>query len=334
MTTQSENAMHASQLIKDALVCDAVVPWTEYGSRELRESTFPRYLACGFNFLSLSLTSDKERPQDLLHSLGRVRREILADDSLLLVDTVKSIETAQEQQQLALSLNVQGTNNLGGDLNLVEPYFKLGLRQMLLVYNKKNMVGDGCHERTDSGLSGFGIELIAEMNRVGMIVDCSHCGLQTSLEAIDASRTPAIFSHSNAKSLCEHDRNITDEQAKACADSGGWIGINGVGLFLGENDDLVSQYFRHIDYFCELVGPEYVGLGTDFVYDVEDMQRYMKSIKSPQSGGYDRMDEFFQPEQLEALVQRMVAAGYSEPIIRGILGANYFRVAGRVWSCQ
>ena len=284
--------------------------------------------------MSLSLTSDQESPRDLLHALGRVRREILGNQDLLLVESAADIATAQNQQRLAISLNVQGTNNLGGDLNLVEPYFRLGIRQMLLVYNKKNMVGDGCHERTDGGLSGFGIELIEEMNRVGMIVDCSHCGFQTSLEALEVSKMPAIFSHSNSKSICDHDRNITDEQARACAETGGWIGLNGVGIFLGEDEELVPQYFRHIDHMCELVGPEHVGLGTDFVYDADDMQRYMKSIKSPESGGYERMAHFFQPEQLKDFVGLMITAGYSDSNIKGILGENYRRVADRIWSCH
>lgn len=330
----SEVDARAAALINGALVCDAVVPWTQYGRSELRESTFPRYRECGFNFISLSLTSDRESPRDLLHALGQVRREVLGDPDLLLVGSASEIDKAQTENRLAISLNVQGTNNLGGDLNLVEPYLNLGIRQMLLVYNKKNMVGDGCHERTDSGLSGFGVELIQEMNRVGMIVDCSHCGLQTSLEAIDASTMPAVFSHSNAKAICDHDRNITDEQAKTCAESGGWIGLNGVGIFLGESEELVPQYFRHIDYMCELVGAEHVGLGTDFVYDADDMQRYMKSIKSPESGGYERMADFFQPEQLKQLVGLMINAGYTDPDIKGILGGNYRRVADRVWSCR
>jgi membrane dipeptidase len=321
----------ARSLIENSLVCEAILPWTQYGDPELRKRTLPRYRESGFDLVSLSLSSDKEGPSDLLHAIARVRREIDDDEHLTLVSTADDIIAARDSGKLAISLNLQGTNSLDGDLGLVEVWHQLGIRQMLLVYNHKNRVGDGCHGLTDSGLSSFGIELVQEMNRVGMQVDCSHTGYRTSMEAIEASTAPVIFSHSNPKALNGHDRNIRDDQALACAASGGWIGLVGVDIFMPDSTQSSEHFFRQIDYWCELVGPSHVGLGTDHVYDAGDMQRYMRSVKSPESGNYENMCSFFQPEQIVEVVDLMLNAGYPENDISGILGGNYLRVAGEVW---
>ncbi len=322
----------AEDLIKSSVVCDAALPWTQYGSLELRNRTLPRYQSSGFSFVSLTLSSDKEGPRELLHALGRVRKEIAENKYAKLIGSASDIRAAHEEGKLAISLNVQGTNNLGGDINLVDVYYRLGIRQMILVYNNKNMVGDGCHERTDSGLSNFGIDLVQEMNRVGMMVDCSHTGYRTTMDAMEVSTKPVVFSHSNPKALWQHDRNIRDDQAIACAKTGGFIGAVGVGIFMGNNDASTENYFRQIDYFCQLVGAMHVGLGTDYVYDHEEMQRYMKTVKSPESGQYEKMSNFFQPEQLSELANLMVKSGYSDADIRGIFGENYLRVADQVWN--
>ena len=322
---ETNTSERVSELIRSSVACDAIVPWTEYGDPTSRATTVDRYLAAGFDFISLSLCSDEEDTRDVLRAVSRVRHEVATDERLRLVERFEDV--APGEGVLTVSMNCQGTNYLGGDLRLVESFRALGVTQTLLVYNKKNAVGDGCHERTDCGLSGYGLELIAEMNRVGMIVDCSHCGLRTSLDAIDASRAPAVFSHSNSKALFEHDRNISDEQARACAAKGGWVGVNGLGIFMDPAGPIVEQVFRNIDYYCELVGPAHVGLGTDFLYDIEDMKRYMRNIDSPASGGYDNIGDQFEPELLPSLVQRMLSAGYAEDDISGILGANYLRVS-------
>src|SRR5690606_34276467 len=107
----------------------------------------------------------------------------------------------------------------------------------------------------DEGLSRFGVALIKEMNRVGMIVDCTHTGYRTSMEAMELSAAPTIFSHSLARALWDHERNVADDQIKACAATGGVIGMNGVGMFLGDNDGSPEKVADHIDYVAQLVGP-------------------------------------------------------------------------------
>jgi len=319
-------------LLHDAIVCDMTMPWTAYGRAELRTESLPRMHRSGFGLVSLTLAADVQSQIDVLKACARERRRFaLQPERYRLIDSVDDILAAKRDGVLALSFNLQGTNCLHGNIDMVGLFYDLGVRHMLLAYNKKNLAGDGCHERTDSGLSLFGIELIQEMNRVGMIVDGSHCGYRTSMEAMEVSKAPVIFSHSNPKALWDHDRNIRDDQAKACAATGGLIGVNGVGIFMGDNDASTPVLFRQIEYYMDLVGPEHIGLGLDFVYDTDAMRRSMADMKSPDKGNYDRMTAFFQPEQLPGLVDMMLDRGYPESAIRGILGENYLRVARQVW---
>ena len=323
----SADALHA-----DAIVCDMTLPWTDYGQQELRDQTLPRLAASGTDFVSLTLATDFESQAELFRKLARERRSILAQpDHIRLIESVDDILAAKQDGKLAVSFNLQGTNTLAGNIDVVEPLCRLGVKQILMAYNKKNLVGDGCHERTDSGLSQFGIELVEEMNRVGVIVDCSHTGFRTTMDVMEVSSEPVIFSHSNPRSLWDHDRNIRDEQAVACAGTGGLVGVVGVGNFMGEDDASTTNLLRQINYYAELIGTDHIGLGLDFVYDVEDMQRYMADVKSSASGNYARMTKFVQPEQLPELTDAMLGHGYTEDAIRGVLGENFLRVARQVW---
>lgn len=328
--TRDRSAVEA--LLDSSIVCDLVLPWIEIGRSDLREATLPRYLNCGFSFVSLTLASDLETQAELFQSIAKQRRYFYdRPDMFRLIETVEDIHASKTDKTLAVSFNLQGTNALAGDLNMVEVFYQLGIRQILLAYNKKNLVGDGCHERTDSGLSDYGVELINEMNRVGMIVDCSHTGYQTSMDAMEVSSAPVIFSHSNPKSLWEHDRNIKDDQALACANTGGLVGVTGVGIFMGNDDASTETFFRQIDYYAELIGPDHIGIGLDYVYDIDAEKQYMAGVNSPVSGNYHNMNSFFTPDQLPELCELMISSGYSDDAIQQILGANYLRIAQQVW---
>ena len=156
---------------------------------------------------------------------------------------------------------------MGRNLDLVEVFYKLCIRHMLMAYNQKNLVADGCHELTDAGISRFGHELVAEMNRVGMFVDVAHTGYQSSMEVIEPSQSPVICSHGNIQALWRHARCYRDDQIQAIAASGGVFGLTGLGIFMGDNDASVARYVEQIDYVVQLVGPRHVGFGFDYMYD-------------------------------------------------------------------
>jgi membrane dipeptidase len=201
---------------------------------------------------------------------------------------------------------------------------------MLLAYNKDNRACGGCMEG-NIGLTEFGRDVIREMNRVGMIVDVTHMGYRATMEAFEISTAPVIFSHSNPSALWKHARNISDEQIKACAKTGGVIGINGIGDFLGgTSSDLIVQ---NIEYVMNLVGPEHVGIGLDYVVDKQELIEYIEG--HPDVFPPDKINNylsFAEPEQFPEFTELLYQKGYSEQIIRGILGGNFLRVAEDVWK--
>jgi len=168
-----------------------------------------------------------------------------------------------------------------------------------------------------------------------MLVDGTHTGYRTTMEAMEASTAPFIFSHCNAWSLYRHYRNIRDDQIQACARTGGVIGVNGLGEFLDDMEATSESMFRHVDYIANLVGPEHVGIGLDYVKDVAGFWKYVDESPDawPENNGRaNRHTRFVQPEQIEDLVELMCRRNYTDIDIRGILGGNFHRVCKLVWK--
>jgi membrane dipeptidase len=293
-----------------------------------------RYLDIGVSYLSVNVGYAPHDIDATMRVLSSWRRQVrLRPDEFVLATTIADVLDAQQSGRLAVGFDLEDTNPLGGEVAMVQAYYDLGVRSMLLTYNGENLAGFGCHAPDDTGLTDFGRAVVGEMNRVGMLVDVSHCGYRTSMEAIERSASPVIFSHSSMRALWDHERNIRDDQVRACAATGGVIGINGVGIFLGPNDIRVPTMARHIDYAVQLVGPEHVGIGTDYVFDNEDLNRELASNPQIFPESYRRWGraDFFPPEQLVPLEAELAGLGYPEPAIAGIMGGNFLRVAQQVW---
>ena len=329
----------AAALHRDALVWDMTLPWRDYGAPELRSATLPRMAAHGVSFVSLTLAADWSGVAETAHKIAKERAWFQArGERYVLIEGVDDIERAQREGKLAVGFHFQGSNPVNYDVNLIEVYYQLGVRHMLLAYNSRNATGDGCNERTDGGLSRFGISVVEQMNRVGMLIDGTHCGYRTTMELFEHSRDPVILSHVNARSLWEHRRNVRDDQIKACATSGGVVGVSGVGIFLGDNDVSPARLVEHIDHIAGLVGPDHVGLGLDYVYDQDALTRghNTRPAWNPDAAAFGntrREDvQYFPPEELPRLTETLLARNYSEGEVRGILGENWLRVARRVWK--
>src|SRR5262249_48523689 len=196
-----------------------------------------------------------------------------------------------------------------------------------------NHAGGGCHD-DDIGLTDFGRDVVREMNRIGMVVDCSHSAYRTTMEAMELSQSPVIFSHSNSRKLCDHERNIRDDQIKASAAAGGVIGVTGVGRFLGPNGPTVQHLVEHIDYMVDLVGPQHVGFGMDSVlHQHKPNQPFTRSRTYwPEHQYPDSGSGYVSPEEAPKLTQALLDRGYDETSIRGILGENFLRIAETVWK--
>lgn len=325
----------ARALYRDCLVWDMTVP---YGMQHATDGvTLPRFRKAGFGVVSLTLGGDKTfGPAEALANIARVYALCARHPELYrLVHAIDDVDAARREGRLAITMNFQGTNVLAHDVGLVEVFYRLGVRHMLLAYNEKNLVGDGCAERTDAGLSRFGLAMIREMNRVGMLVDGTHSGHRTTMEAMEASTRPCIFSHCNAYSVVQHYRNIKDDQIRKCAETGGVIGVNGLGEFLDDMEARTESMFRHLDHIVNLVGPRHAGIGLDYVKDVDGFWRYVD--ENPEAwpanhGKPNRHTRFVQPEQIEELAELMCRKNYAEGDVRAILGGNFHRVCKEVWK--
>lgn len=297
--------------------------------------TFPMYRKAGINVVCFSPAADQLGPSTALQLIGQLYQFCSQrSDEFQMAYSVDDIDRLTAQGKTALFLSIQGTNCLGSDLNMIEVFYRLGVRFMLMAYNQKNLVGDGCAERTDAGLSRYGLSVVKEMNRVGMICDGSHCGYRTSMDMMEASTAPCIFSHSDAYAIFPHYRNIKDDQIKKCAETGGVIGISSVGDFLRDPQAKSESIFKHIDYMANLVGPEHVGLGFDFVRDATPDPALDNADAWPEVNGTTILvdTEYGQPEQFLELTELMCRAGYSSDHIKGILGGNFRRVCKEVWK--
>ena len=321
------------------IVCDMTLPQGPAGAHET--SNFDPVLAeraeYGVTFTSVTIASDELSVGETVRWIAAARRYFASrPERVLFVEKAEDIRTAHAAGKLAVNLHFQGSNPIAGDLNLVDVYRRLGIGHMLLAYNYRNLAGDGCHEPHDAGLSVFGRELIAEMNRVKMIVDLTHTGARTALDAIAVSKQPVIVSHSNSKAVWDHPRNIPDEVAKAVAATGGVIGVNGVGLFLsGARSDIsAAAIARHVNHYAELIGPEHVGLGLDSVYDVKYyMENFArKNMDKYRSGGYFKgAPQFAGVSVIPRVAGLLLESGWSVANVRGFLGENWLRVLERIW---
>jgi membrane dipeptidase len=324
MISKPAEQIHAQSLVWDAHACFPLKP-----NADLTE--LKRYSDSGVNFVSLNIGMDMDSFENVIHVLARFRNYITAHPAdFVLALTVKDIRDAKEAGKLAIAFDLEGSDPLLGNINLVSFYYDLGVRQMLLAYNKDNRASGGCMEGK-IGLTDFGKNVIREMNRVGMVVDVSHMGYRATMEAFEVSTSPAIFSHSNPKTLRENARNISDEQIKACARTDGVVGINGIGDFLGgTSSELIVQ---NIEYVMNLVGPEHVGIGLDYVVDKQELIEYIEGhpdVYPPDK--FNNYVSFVEPEQFPEFTELLVQKGYSEQIISGILGNNFLRVAENVWK--
>ena len=322
------------RLYADALVWDAHAG--VFPSPGVDLSLLDDWRKAGADYVSINVGFDVMDWQDTLATLAAYRRWVVdrAED-FVLVSRVEDIEDARGEGRFALSFDIEGMNALNGDLNMVSLYHALGVRQMLFAYNLNNVAAGGCHD-DDGGLTEFGRAVVREMNRVGMIVDCSHAGYRTTLDIMHESNRPVVFSHSNPAAIWQHQRNIGDEQIRACAATGGVIGLNGMGIFLGDNVIDTDTMRRHVSYVSDLVGPEHVGIGFDYSPAIDvDIGVILRSRPDywPAGQQYDtRGIKHAGPALLPELIEKLAAAGFGESELRGFLGENFRRVAASAWQ--
>lgn len=332
--TASNTSQRAKTLYENNLVWDAHAG--VFPSPEVDLSLMNCWADNNVNYISMNVGFDVMDWQQTLATLAAYRRWILShNDQFILVNSTSDILEAKNNGKLAVGFDIEGMNALNRDINMVELYHSLGVRQMLFAYNLNNDAAGGCHDK-NIGLTDFGREIVREMNRVGIIVDCSHASFRTTMDIMDEATKPVVFSHSNPLAICDHQRNIRDEQIKACADTGGVIGMNGMGIFLGDNDVRSETIVKHIRYIADLVGPEHIGLGFDFSPDIDiDIAEILRSRPDfwPAGQKYDTKGiKHTHPAQIPEIVDRLCDAEFSDDAILGIVGENFRRIAAASWD--
>jgi membrane dipeptidase len=331
----------AEKLHRESIVIDATCPL----------ATLSEYLDTWIEGGATVIAPTVCYPGELLHTT--VKRvggwlKTLSDnpDKLLHIKSVENIYQAKKENKLGLIFHFQGSLPFEKDLNNIEVFYHLGIRMVQLCYNTRDLVGDGCAERTDTGLSEYGLKVIAELDRLGIVVDCSHTGCKTTMEAIEASSKPVIISHGNARAVCDSFRNLGDDQIKAIAKNGGVIGLNGYPAFVAKKDKpTVDDLIDHADYIANLVGVEHVSVGIDYyegmagvASDIEAKAMYNGWVAS---GAWDPRDYppppwhypqgIEMPDKLPNLTKALLRRGYSQKDVKNILGLNLIRVFNEVW---
>jgi len=234
------------------------------------------------------------------------------------------------------------------EVDRIDLLYGFGVRALGITYSESNALGNGLKERRDGGLTAFGRKAVERMNKVGMLIDCSHCGDQTTLDTIEWSEKPILLSHIGARALWESNRLAPDEVLVACAEKGGVIGIEAAPhttLTKNHRSHSLESFMEHFEYVKALVGIDHVGFGPDSLYGdhVGLHHAYAANLSIKESHGQGGADQEYEEvayvegienptEGSRNIVRWLVKHGYSDEDIEKAMGGNALRILGEVWA--
>ncbi|MEZ5843897.1 MAG: membrane dipeptidase [Hyphomicrobiaceae bacterium] len=244
--------------------------------------------------------------------------------------SMAEVDETLAEGRLAGMLMIEGAAPLGGSLESLDLYHRLGIRSVQLTWNARNLVGDGCAESaTGGGLTAFGRAVVGEMNRRRLLVDLSHASEATFYAAAESATAPFIVSHANARAVCDHRRNLTDQQLKLLAERGGVIGLCFFPWFIDPVRPSLERLLDHFDHIAGLIGPRHVSIGADYIYYAPEVFAIELSA-SDRAGiyakGFDVPSDLRDPTGFRQLADGMSARGYSDDDIAGVMSGNLLRV--------
>lgn len=329
-------------LVQRSLVIDMLAPLKidfnpDAFSLPLTEADAQMFRTSGINVFhnSIGVGSYDEALQFIAAWSGFAGRNA---DVFSLVGRVEDLEHAKKQGKVAVIMGLQNADEFR-EAKDVKDFYDLGLRCAQLTYNAQNLIGSGSTERVDGGVTDYGEKIIAAMNDVGMLIDVSHSGDRTTLDAIEISPKPIAITHSNCRALNNHPRLKTDEAIRKLAAKGGVMGITGVRMFVKDSEPTtIDDIVDHIDHVVKLVGIEHVGIGSDsdlMGYDHMPKDQYEK-LKASYKKSYafrDRIDTdgFDHPRKVYDLTAALLRRGYGEANIQAVLGGNFRRLLAGTW---
>ncbi|GGN36841.1 MULTISPECIES: dipeptidase [Marinomonas] len=319
--------LHDKSIIIDGLIC---AKW----NRELFED-----MAKGKLTAANCTVSFWENFEGTVRNVVEMNQLIEANSDLLLkVYTTKDIHRAKAEGKTGVMMGFQNAHAFEDQIGYVQIFKDLGVGIVQMCYNTQNLVGTGCYER-DGGLSGYGREIVAEMNRVGMLCDLSHVGPNTAKEVIIESKKPVAYSHCLPAGLKEHPRNRTDEELKFIADNGGFVGVTMFAPFLKAGiNATIDDYVEAIQYIYNIVGEDAIGIGTDFTqghgYDFFEYLTHDKGY----ARRLTRFGEIINPLGMRTvgdfpnLTEALLKHGFSERQVVKIMGENWVNLLAEVWG--
>ena len=330
MTTENASALYDESVVIDAL---NYIP-------EFSEDYLQTLLEAGVTAVNATLPNQSPLPPTFLQATEKLQflERIVKKHSerAAIALTAADIESCKKEGKVAIIPGSQDGSIIKANIDNVDYLFRLGYRVIQLTYNRRNLIGDGCSERLDAGLSTFGIAVIERMNELGMLIDLSHVGPKTTMEAIEISKAPVCFTHANATALCDHFRNKSDQALKAVAERGGVIGINVISSYTrtrpGVEPD-IEDYYNMMKYVVDLVGPDHVGIGTDISpsWTPEEIKKTFE-VYPELIGTEAHLEGLDSVIYFKDLTQGLLDRGYSGENVKKILGTNWLRLFRAVWG--
>ena len=320
------DATFSHSIVVDGLSADE--DWTE------PEPIFAAYKAAGVSAIHTSLANRNFNVamRDLAEWQSRFERW---PDRLVKIVKAGQIAEAKETGRVGVLLGFQNATMVESDLRNLETLYQAGTRCIQLTYNSRNLLGDGCTERTNAGLSDFGVAVVERMNALGIVVDLSHCGEATSRDGIMASKRPPAFTHTMCKAVYDHVRAKPDDLLKALADKGGVVGIATLGYFIGPTAATTFEdYLRHVDHAVKVAGIDHVALASDYSIRGIEKTHTRDSWYVPRLSSFKPVyrvrwppwiRELDPPERFRNIAQGLAKRGYSAAQIEKILGGNWVR---------
>lgn len=263
------------------------------------------------------------------------------------IRTAGDLTRAKTDGKLGLIYGFQDGTPLEDDLSRIEMFASLGVRIIQLTYNVRNLLGDGCLEPSNGGLSALGRRAVARMNAAGILVDLSHVGERTTNDAIAASTKPVAFTHSGCQAITGVPRNKTDAQLKALADKGGVVGIYLMPFLRGTGQPTREDFAAHVEHAIQVCGEDHVGIGSDLSVTPLELtfdfrrthadfvrERRAQGISAPGEAEdiYNYVPDFNTPRRLEQIAELLAQRGHGSARILKVLGGNWQRLFGEVWG--